>query len=86
MKQLAIFINIAGPIDMPKEKGIGGLVHQIEMGVAEKGNIDPQAVRLIVPTSDPGKALDAACKAMKGFLKDQYDQGRAQSPPSKIPA
>ena len=68
MKPIAIFINMAGPIEHEEH----GKTFQVEAGVMIEGSPKPDSARFILKTDKADAAIDQACEAAKGFLKKFY--------------
>ena len=76
MKPLAVFINLAGPINHPEH----GQCYQIEMGVKQKDGKE-ECVSLISAKPSVLEAIDVATKSMKGFIQKYYPKQAGNGKP-----
>ncbi len=76
MKPLALFINLAGPIDHPEH----GKCHQVEFGITTKDSKKPDHTRMIVPTANTSEAVGLIMPMVQAFLSSKYPQPKTPVP------
>jgi hypothetical protein len=81
MKPLALFINLAGPIQNPEH----GIVHQCEIGITIQGGKKPEATQVILKTGSMSKAIEMTCELVKKYVAQYYPkQAGNGTPPENV--